>query len=780
MKNSVKLLQILFVFLPVLLFSSCGKKEAAVVQSNGAVPAGQGEQAQADSVNQTLNEAVITYLSGSVKLNVSGEEREAETGDSVFPGNIIITGNDGYAELQFGDLGALRIKENTEYRLESAEISSVSSKASGEIKYGSVVAKVRTLTSRDAFEVKTSTAVCAVRGTEFLVSTDKQGILTVAVAKGAVSVAPVVLSETGADAALPETVPEEIIKAVPVVSSNQELTIDTSVFAEVNNILVSFSAESNAEPGSTETAETAEITEKIKSEVLDKLETLKQPEKISGENKADLKENLPEILPVSVSASKIEVKEKNKTAELTEPDKITETVENNSTPVQAVPSGDTYAETTAEISDKISAQIAGEKSVPGTAEAVTVSAVNVKNDVIENKTTELRISVVPEDAEIIAEGNVKGTGSCVINGNEGDTVNIRIRRPGYRTVTKKIELGSSAVEKITLQKRILKSEIVLPDKIYKNSLVSSGRFSVGMLSDGTLFRSDINGSLLWTVNIGKSYGKSIPVINNGKIYIRSNSEVSVIDSGEGSVVFQKKTGAMPADRFSARLAVYGRTVILPSYDSVIVLDTAGGRKFSVNIPAGTRMTPGVWENKAVIADQRGVVFIINLDDAEIENTVETISLQPVISAAAVSKEGIAVISGRKGGISAVDITSGSLLWSRALEDSVQFRITSDPVIDNNIVYIYGNSSVYALDLYTGSSVFNPVKEVSAPPLAKNGFLYLCMNGGRINVFKGTNGKLLESYNLDTTVDNTPVYLGGFIQAGAGKKLYTLDFRSVTE
>ena len=776
MKNSVKLLQILFIVLPVLLFSSCGKKETAAVQSSGSVSDVQGKQAQAATINQTVKEAVITYLSGSVKLNVSGDEQKAEIGGSVRSGDVIITGNDGYAELQFGDLGALRINENTEYQLESAEISPDSSRASGEIKFGSVVAKVRTLTSRDAFEVKTSTAVCAVRGTEFLVSTDKQGILTVAVAKGAVSVAPVVLSETGSDGTRPGIVPEEIINAVPVVSSNQELTIDTSVFSEVNNILVSL----NAESGSTETAETAEIAEKVKTEVINKLETLQDPERISEKNEVDLKENLPEILPVSISASAVEVEEKSITADPAASDEIIEAVENDSTPVQAVPSGETHAETTAENSGKISAQIAGETSLSGAAETETVSAVNVKDTAREKKLSKLIISVVPEDAEIFVDGNLKGLGSCVISGNKGSIVNIRVQRPGYRIQSAGIELGTLPVKNFRLQKRLFKSEIVLPDKISDNSLVSSGRFFVGMLSDGTMFRSGVNGSLLWTVNIGESYEKSIPVINNGKIYIRNGSEISVIDSADGSVVFQKEIEGIQSDRFSARLAVYRNKAVIPSYDSVIVLDTASGRKYSVNIPDGTRMTPCVWKNRAVIANQRGVVFIINLDNSEIEKTVATGSLQPVVSAPAVSAEGIAVISGRKGGISAVDINSGNLLWSRVLDDSIQFKIYSDPVIDKRIVYIHGNSSLYALDLYTGTPVFSPLQGISAPPLVKNGFLYLCMDGGGINVFTGESGKLLESYNLNTELKNTPVYTGGFIQAVTGKKLYILDFRSVTE
>ncbi len=101
----------------------------------------------------------VIFLDGDVSLNGAS----ASIGDSAKSGDILVTGPEAYAEIQFGEAQILRASENTSLTLNGSD--SILELDSGALSV--IQSKVKKLTSNDAWDVSTPHAVAAVRGTTF-------------------------------------------------------------------------------------------------------------------------------------------------------------------------------------------------------------------------------------------------------------------------------------------------------------------------------------------------------------------------------------------------------------------------------------------------------------------------------------------------------------------------------------------------------------------------------------------------------------------------------------
>jgi len=128
-----------------------------------------GSQSQAEGWDARLK-----VISGSVMVKTGdSEEWSAITGVMPLdPNDSVKTASDGIAELYLDDKGAMAIGRNTELEISSLDQGdTVFTLASG-----SLVAKVKHfLNEKFRMQVRTPSAVCAVRGTEFAVDYSKLG-----------------------------------------------------------------------------------------------------------------------------------------------------------------------------------------------------------------------------------------------------------------------------------------------------------------------------------------------------------------------------------------------------------------------------------------------------------------------------------------------------------------------------------------------------------------------------------------------------------------------------
>lgn len=165
-----KFIKILSVIILVFTLSGCGKKE---------IPA----PAVVDNFFFK-----IQFVLGDVKISGSAGTVAANPGDQVKVSDVVTTGKNAVADLVFGTSGVIRIRENSK-----VTIASIADKAGSDtvmdMENGKVLLTLSKLKST-GFKVKTPTAVAAVRGTSFTVTSDKKGA-KMSVAKGTVAVNPV-------------------------------------------------------------------------------------------------------------------------------------------------------------------------------------------------------------------------------------------------------------------------------------------------------------------------------------------------------------------------------------------------------------------------------------------------------------------------------------------------------------------------------------------------------------------------------------------------------------
>lgn len=104
-------------------------------------------------------------------------------GDPLAEGDSLRTGADGRATVVFDDASRVEVGPKSLFVLEEAE----SKTAAMRLNFGSLRAWVAKIASR-RFEVRTPTAVCAVRGTEFAIDVDARGHTGVRMFTGLMSV----------------------------------------------------------------------------------------------------------------------------------------------------------------------------------------------------------------------------------------------------------------------------------------------------------------------------------------------------------------------------------------------------------------------------------------------------------------------------------------------------------------------------------------------------------------------------------------------------------------
>ena len=245
-------------------------------------------------------EGMITYYSGDVAVFEEGEWYDIEIGDFVTEKNILKVETDSFCEVQFGSTAVVKIQENSEVDLARVSLEPGNAEVTLDMKLGNVLCKVQKLTGNESFKVKTQTAVCGVRGTEFSVSASEEADTVLAVKKGAVAVLPksVDIDElkekvSGKSDAVKEAI-RKIEESAPVVKANEEITVDTAVIEETKTaaekIEKAVEKAAAAETAAEEEEIVKELNKVIEEQKEEVVKTVEKPKEISKEKAEDLKQ----------------------------------------------------------------------------------------------------------------------------------------------------------------------------------------------------------------------------------------------------------------------------------------------------------------------------------------------------------------------------------------------------------------------------------------------------------------------------------------------------------
>ena len=826
MRNSSRSYGIIFLLLSALLFSSCGRQaneDSASPRVTTADEASVPETASSDIIPRSESlQALVTFLTGEVVLSGSEGDRELEIGDFINIGDELKTGTDGYVELQFGNLGVLRIQSDSLYRLDTADLKEDSEQVSGSLGVGSIVAKIRHLTNRDGFEINVPGAVCAVRGTEFLIRAEEGGAVTIAVADGAVSVSPPSLSELGRDTDISGNNLSDIRLLMPLVTADKEIVISLDTLADVEQILTDYqeSEDRNAETDNSKLTELKSriigivtkvplpspvAIETVNADILDS----ETPEILEVEYKQEGDESsyLPALVTLTVTAdprgtrifinnrpagqgaasmvltkgsevSILGVSPDGRRLEkvLTAGSESQVSLDFEELPMPTESNEDTESGVT-------SVDVPVSAALPAAVTQSVVSTVTVSP--VADKVV-FQITSEPADAAVFINGSRLGSGSGEYEGNKGEQLLLKVERPGYENFTQTVSLSAQSPPlHVTLEPRpiLRKSRINAAPAV--GSLVSNGTIAVGATGGGTVFAVNRNGRILWTRTTRNRDAENItPVISGNRVFLIGNAELAIINISDGSIIARRELTGDQADLFGRRVLIWNKYIILPSDSALIYINPnnvpeAGKVVDSINIPGGSRMTPALWDNQIILADQRGALLYIDPVSKSVTRSVSTASSQPIGQAPAISGN-TAVFSGRRGNVTAINLQQGEVIWDRRLKEGGSVRVHTDAVFSNNGVFLYGDGVLYALNLGNGENLFPPVSAVTAPPQIINGVLYLCRDDGTISLLNPDSGAPIGEFQLGEFSRVRPVGLGPLIIAAGEENVYVLDPRSMTD
>jgi outer membrane protein assembly factor BamB len=378
-----------------------------------------------------LNQAVVTFLSGDVSVLREQTWKLVDIGDSVEQEDTLKVGEDSFCELQFGDKASVRIQENTEVALSTILLEPGETDVNVKMAVGSILCKVGKLTGDERFGVRTSTATCGVRGTEFMVKEERDRTTTLAVKEGAVAVLPATVDveklkqRAGRENEAVIKRIEKLEQEAPVVGANEEIAIEESVLRD--------------------TEEAFKVVEEAVEEIVQEVEQ-KKPQ-VSAEKLEKLDQKIDAAIQKSSQqlGPPKEVSQENK-KQLNEIEKI-RTV---SIPVTSVGfMGAKVKEAPAEAEKK-------EEPAPGAAAEEKPKPVEL---------VKIAIKVRPEDAEVYLNDSFVGKGGFSGIFNTGEELSLLIKRDGYgeKQLKIKAEIGSDREYLVELReiKRAAKAEVAV-------------------------------------------------------------------------------------------------------------------------------------------------------------------------------------------------------------------------------------------------------------------------------------------------------------------------------
>jgi outer membrane protein assembly factor BamB len=713
--------------LPLIFFLlfGCEKKKEKEETIEAVEEEPQAEEAEEASV---LLEGYITYLSGIVSINRGAQWEPCDIDDFVGVEDRIKTEVESSCEVQFTDIGIIRIQESSEIVMRQIYLKEQKNSVDVNLVNGDLLCKVSKLSKGETFQVATDTTLAGVRGTEFMVQVQKGKKTKVAVSTGEVSVVPAPVAQKI----------EEIKKELQTETARQtleEIALPEIVVTEGKEVTI------EAEQSQKATREFEEI-----SPVIEK--NIKEIDKkaIAVEEKQEEAEHLPER---KAQKKLEEIQEIEKDIEALKDEMVTGASEKAAAVNKEILS---KPEAASEEAQENFREI--ERIKPKEAPMVIAGKETEEEKIVYTKLT---IKVEPKNATIFVNGEERGKGMIKELYEPGTVLTIRAELDGYITATRNVTVLEEKVQDVLIRLDRFKQPVSWKNSVnnrrFIRAVVTSGGKITAADESGRVFGFSEEGKKLWEVPTENTPNEnSIPVVAGNRVYFSGEKELLVIDIRNGGVLasVQVGKGALSSHLFGRRVAIYKDSLIYPSNDSLIFLDERNLReKNTIPVQGSSNSSPALWKGKIVLMNQNGELLIIDPETGKIAHMIETGALQPV-SLAPTFWEDACAFAGRKGTVVAVDLKKQRVMWERKIDSGVFQDIT----IGKEGLYPFTGDIFYALSLKNGQRLFNPVQSTCSP-LYYDGKLYFGDSRKRFVVADASTGKILTRYQLDGLITAMP-------------------------
>ena len=815
----------------VSALSGCGEGEKSSESRSETVAEQPAPPPPTETVTETedlgpvespdLDEAIITYSSGGVFILEDEEWWEVEIGETLTREDSIKTEASSYCEVQFGETAVVRIQENTEITIGNLSLKVGEAQIGLEMKQGSILCKVQKLAGSERVKLQTQTAVCGVRGTEFVVTSEREGRTTLAVKEGSVSVLPATVdvdrlkTRAGDKGSAVAKLLDEIELSAPVVLADQEIEVSGSFLEETESsareIETIVDGIAEAETGADIDTEVANLEKAVRKTAVEVSRRIEQPKQASEESRKSFEEiEKVRLLPISADTAReteslipvaLNVEPRNAVIELDGEQVATgrfsgifqeETVlafrmtapgyrEHS---LRVVASADAAKRYTIKLGvldtpeEEVEAEKA-EEAERGDDEAAAVSAEEDAEPVVEEPETAeeapeppeapvmrtVSIETLPRDAVISVDGTEAGTGRFIEEYEEGTRLQIRVERRGYEPRSFTLEVGPGEGEHtVRLDPRVVQTDVRVTDAPLVGRLAAGAGRIYMVDRAGRLIATNLDGDVQWRIETANAPNEnSYPVLIEEMVYFSGSKELVIAEAATGEISERIPLEGASAHLFGRRVVPYRGDILFPTNGSIQIRDgRTGGIKHEVEIPNGSRMTPAVWGQTIVIANQQGALLMLDpYSDTPILGNVPTRAVQPVALSVTVWADR-AFFSGRRGTVVCVDLADQEVLWERKLPEGTS--VFTDIACNGRGLYAFSKGTLYALSVEDGSDLFPPLLDATSPAECGGNRFYYGVGNALAVVNAGT-GNELRRIRVPGMVVTAPVTEGSKVIAG---------------
>jgi len=686
---------------------------------------------------------VVTYASGEVFIDRGARWSALDVDDAVSQKNRIKTETDSFCEIQFTDFGIIRIQESTEVAIADLFLTEDQNRVKVRLDGGKLLCKVSKLSKGEEFQVRTSTALAGVRGTEFMVDARKEdNSVLFAVKEGSVSVLPVAVADKIEEIrdnlkteAAKDTLSEISVPEI-IVTEDRELFIQQE---EVQKVAEQFEPVSKI------------IEEKVKR-IDQKVMVFEEKErKIETKGRAARDREVRELEEIKADIVELQNEVISVTGEKTESVK------------------DTLKAPVAVSKPSVNALTEIEKME--TKDFVIAVLLEPKEEAREKKPayTKLSIRVVPADAIIFVDGDEAGKGRFSGLYLPNTELTIRVEREGYIPEEKKISVSEEDIQSITIELKDspLAWKLKAGDAPLVRKIVGADRRIVVADAVGRLICIDSQGKFLWSYESGnKPNNNSMPVVMGDTVLFSGTRELVALNIATGKEIKRIPIGKgdYSSHIFGRRVAGFNGSVVYPSNNSLLLLDLKSLQETKrISLPEIANSSPAVYGNHILIAGQKGTLLTIDPVSGEVKGQVKSNALQSVCIAPSIVDKG-AVFAGRDGTTVFIDLLKNERKWEKKLNLGGGSGIFQDIAASERGVYPYTGTQFYALDSERGTQLFGPVRS-TCPPLLQEGTLYFGDREGRLVIMDALTGNIQKRFPLDSTITLEPLALEGDVLVG---------------
>jgi outer membrane protein assembly factor BamB len=279
-------------------------------------------------------------------------------------------------------------------------------------------------------------------------------------------------------------------------------------------------------------------------------------------------------------------------------------------------------------------------------------------------------------------------------------------------------------------------------------------------AQGNLYAVSSDRKLAWTAKTGNTENdNSRPVADSGSIAFAGDKDLCVLDAGSGKIAYTIPLDATDSGLFGRRPAIADGKLYLGTASGIKVLAlTDGADAGSISLSESVDTTPLVAGPMLYLASSGGSFYIVDRGKASVAANVKTSAYQPIATSPTIV-DNSAFFVDRKGLVVDVDLDARSIVWQKRLDAAKSLNVFQDPVLYRDGIYVYAKSTIYALSKKTGERLFDPIANVSSPPVVEGGCLWFGTQDGKIVAADANDGRIKWSKSISCKASGVPSEAG---------------------